>query len=346
MALMTGVLRRVAATSFVAAAVAVAPTLAASAQTVTLTGGGSTFIAPLYERWFSEFHKQNPNIQINYQAIGSGAGIAQFTAGTLDFGDSDAAMTDAQIAKVSKGVILVPVAGGGVSVTYNLPGVSNLKLSRVTLPAIFDGQITRWNDPRIQHDNPGVKLPNLPIRTVVRSDASGTSFIFTNYLAGVSPTFVSKVGPATTAPHWVTNPISAPGSNGVTASVKRVAGTIGYVELAYAIQNHLKTAELQTRQGNFVPPTLQGTNEALAAVKFPANFRVFVSDPAAGYPIAGLTWMMINKTGYTPQKAQAIKKLVTWMMTKGQAINAQLLYVRIPPAVGARVIKVVDTEVK
>lgn len=240
----TTVLQRVFTTAVVTSAVVVTPIFTAIAQAQTLNGAGATFPAPLYERYAREVRKKHPELRINYQAIGSGGGIRQTIAGTVDFGGSDAAMTDAEIAKVKNGVILVPTAGGAVSVVYNVPGVNNLRLSRATLPAIFSGQITNWNDAKIRADNPGVNLPNQPIRFAVRADSSGTTFIFTNHLSSISPYFKGRVG-ANTAPKWtLPNVLRGRGNPGVAALIARTPGSIGYVEYAYATQNRLRSINI------------------------------------------------------------------------------------------------------
>ncbi|HLO85343.1 MAG TPA: phosphate ABC transporter substrate-binding protein PstS [Nostocaceae cyanobacterium] len=342
----TTIFNRVVTTSVVTAAVAFAPLFTATAQTQTLNGAGATFPAPLYERYAREVKKKHPELKINYQAIGSGGGIRQVIAGTVDFGGSDAAMTDAEIAKVKNGVILVPTAGGAVSVVYNIPGVNNLRLSRATLPAIFSGQITNWNDPKIKADNPGVNLPNQPIKFVVRADGSGTTFIFTNHLSAISAYFKGRIG-ANTAPKWtLPNALKGRGNAGVAALVARTPGSVGYVEYSYAVSNKIKSAQIQNKRGEFVAPSLQSANTALSTVTFPNSYRVFVGDPGQGYPIVGLTWIMINKQYPTPAKADAIKKWVNWVLQDGQQFNDDLNYTRIPADVVSRVLKTVNSTVK
>ncbi len=337
---------RVATTSVVTAAVAFGPFFAAIAQAVTLNGAGATFPAPLYETYAREIKKDMPDMKINYQGIGSGGGVNQTIAGTVDFGASDAAMTDAEIAKVKQGVILVPTAGGAVSVVYNVPGVSNLKLSRTTLPGIFSGQITKWNDPKIKADNPGVNLPNLPIKSVVRADSSGTTFIFTNHLSNISAYFKGRIG-TSKSPSWtLPNALKGKGNPGVAALVSRTAGSIGYVEYEYANKNKLKSAQVQNKKGEFVAPSLQSANAALASVSFPSNYRVFVGDPGQGYPIVGLTWIMVYKNYKDPAKAQAVKNFVKWVLTKGQKFNDDLNYTSIPSNVATDVINTVNSNVK
>jgi phosphate transport system substrate-binding protein len=336
-------LNRAVTTSLVTVAVAFSPIFTAIASAVTLNGAGATFPAPLYEKYAREVTKAIPDLKMNYQPIGSGGGINQIIAGTVDFGASDAAMTDAEIAKVKEGVILVPTAGGAVSVVYNAPGVNSLKLSRTTLPAIFSGQITNWNDPKIKADNPGVNLPNQPIKTVVRADSSGTTFIFTEHLSAISPYFKSRIG-SNKAPKWLTNSLKGQGNAGVAALVVGTPGSIGYVEYQFAKSANLKSAELQNKAGEYVAPSLQTANQALSNVQFPANYRVFVSDPGQGYPIVGMTWIMIYKSYKDPAKAKAIKSLVKWILTKGQDINDELNYIRVPSSVANQVINTVNAE--
>jgi phosphate transport system substrate-binding protein len=342
----TTVFQRVFSTAVLASAVAVTPIFTAPAQAQTLNGAGATFPAPLYERYAREVRKKHPELRINYQGIGSGGGIRQFIAGTVDFGASDAAMKDDEIAKVKNGVILVPTAGGAVSVVYNVPGVNNLRLSRTTLPAIFSGQITNWNDAKIRADNPGVNLPNQPIRFVVRADSSGTTFIFTNHLSSINPFFRGRIG-ASTAPRWtLPNVLRGKGNPGVAGIVARTPGSIGYVEYSYAVANRLRSAQIQNKRGEFVAPSLQTANAALSTVTFPNNYRVFVGDPGQGYPIVGLTWMMIYRNYPNAAKAEAIRKWINWVLRDGQQFNDDLNYTRIPADVANRVLQTVNSTVK
>ena len=339
------VLNRVVSASAITAVVTFGPIFTAIAQAETINGAGATFPAPLYERYAREVKKKYPDLTINYQAVGSGAGVNQVIAGTVQFGASDSAMTDAEIAKVKNGIILVPTAGGAVAVVHNLP-IDNLKLSRKTLPAIFSGQITKWNDPQIKADNPGVNLPNQPIKAVVRADSSGTSFIFTNHLSSISPDFKGRVG-TSKSPNWtIPNVTKAKGNPGVASSVSRTPGAIGYVEYEYALKNKLKLAQVQNKQGQFVAPSLQTANQALSTVNFPANFRVFVDDPAQGYPIVGLTWLLIYKSYPNAAQGTAVKNFVNWVLTDGQQINDDLNYTRIPDPVAQKVIQTVNSAIK
>ncbi|MFB2646228.1 phosphate ABC transporter substrate-binding protein PstS [Raphidiopsis sp. BLCC-F218] len=343
---LTTIFRPVVATAALTTVLGFSPLLTAIAQAETLNGAGATFPAPLYERYAREVRKKHPELKVNYQGIGSGGGIRQFIAGTVDFGASDAAMKDDEIGKVKNGVILVPTAGGAVSVVYNLPGVNKLRLSRKTLPDIFSGKITNWNDQQIKADNPGVNLPDQPIKFVVRADSSGTTFIFTNHLSSINPYFRGRIG-ANTAPKWtLPNVLRGKGNPGVAALVSRTPGAIGYVEYDYATKNNLRSAEVQNKKGEFVAPSLAGSNAALSTVTFPANYRVFVGDPAQGYPIVGLTWMMIYQKYSSPSKADAIKKWINWVLKDGQQFNDDLNYTKIPTDVVNRVLQTVNSTVK
>ncbi len=339
-------LNRIVTSSVAAVAVVLSPVFAAVAQAETLVGAGASFPAPLYQRYAREVRKTHKNLQVNYTSCGSSCGIRNFVKGTVDFGGSDAAMKDSEIAQVSRGTILVPTAGGAVSVVYNLPGVSNLKLSRTTLPLIFSGRITNWNDARIKKDNPGVNLPNRRITPVVRADGSGTTFIFTNHLSTISSYFKGRVG-TSKKPSWpVRGARKGKGNSGVAALVKRTSGGIGYVNYSYARLNKLNSAMVQNRSGQFVAPSLKAANEGLSSVQFPANYRVFVGDASQGYPIVGLTWMMIYKKYPSAAKAASVKKWINWVMTTGQSFNDNLLYTSIPASVRQRVINQVNREVK
>ncbi|ARV58166.1 phosphate ABC transporter substrate-binding protein PstS [Nostocales cyanobacterium HT-58-2] len=342
----TTVLNRVVSACAVTGVVTFGPIFTAIAQAETINGAGATFPAPLYERYAREVKKKYPDLGVNYQAVGSGAGIRQVISGTVDFGGSDAAMKDEEIAKVKNGVILVPTAGGAVSVVYNIPGVKELKLSRKVLPGIFSGQITNWNDPQIKADNPGVNLPNQPIKAVVRADSSGTSFIFSNHLATISPYFKGRIG-ASTTPNWtISNVLKGKGNPGVANLVARTPGAIGYVEYQYAQTNKLTSAQVQNKKGEFVAPSLEAANQALSNVSFPDNYRVFVGDPTQGYPIVGLTWLLVYKNYQNPAKGTAVKNFVNWLLTDGQQFNDDLNYTRIPAPVANKVIQTVNSAIK
>ena len=332
-------------TTLAAVAVSVLGTQLAAVANITLTGAGATFPQPLYERYVREMRKAHPDIKVNYQSIGSGGGVKQTIAGTVDFGASDAAMSDEEIAKVKGGVLMIPTAGGAVTVPYNLPGVKNLRLSREVLSGIFMGKITNWSDRKIAVANKGIKLPNMAIKPAVRADGSGTSFIFTNHLSAISSEFKSAVG-VSKEPKWQSTFLKGKGNPGVAASVKQTPGGIGYVEYETALKNGLTSALVQNGSGQYVAPSLRATNLALSDVQFPANFRAFDANSNQGYPISGLTWLLIPKTQKNPEKAKAIKTMVKWMLTSGQQFNDDLNYTSIPSAVAQRAIAAVEAGVK
>jgi phosphate transport system substrate-binding protein len=332
-------------TTIATVAVSVLGTQFAALADVTLSGAGATFPQPLYERYAREIRKAHPDIKINYQSLGSGAGVKKTIDGTVDFGASDAAMTDAEIAKVKGGVLMIPTAGGAVSVAYNLPGVKNLKLSNTVLTGIFTGKITTWNDPQIASDNQGVTLPSSAIKPVVRADGSGTSFIFTNQLSAVSPEFKSTVG-ASKEPKWPSSFLKGKGNPGVAGLVTQTPGSIGYMEYEFALKSKLSSAMVQNGSGKYIAPSLKAANQALADVQFPENFRAFDVNSPQGYPIVGMTWLLIPKTQKNPEKAKAIKTMVKWILTSGQQFNDDLNYTSIPSSVAQRAIEAVETGVK
>lgn len=297
---------------------------------VSLTGAGASFPAPLYQRWFSEFNKSNPNIQVSYQSVGSGAGVQQLINGTVDFGASDVAMTDQEMAKVSKGVVLIPMTAGSIVVGYNLPGVNSLRLSRSTLADIFLGKIKTWNAPAIAKDNPGAKLPNTPISVVYRADGSGTTGVFTKHLSAINPEWKSKVGEGKSV-SWPTGS-GAKGNEGVTAQIVQSQGSIGYIEYGYARSNKISVASLQNKAGNFVAPTLSNSAAALASVQLPANLRAFVPDPPGGnsYPIVTYSWVMAYKTYPDANKSKALKQALNYGLTTGQQYADDLGYIPLP----------------
>lgn len=307
--------------------------LAGSAVAQQLSGAGATFPAPLYQRWAVEYNKINPGVQVNYQSVGSGAGVKQFAQGTVDFAASDAAMTDEEIAKVQAGVVMIPATAGSIVVAYNLPGVTDLKLSREAYAGIFLGKITTWNDPAIAKDNAGVNLPNLPINVAYRSDGSGTTFVFTQHLSAISPEFKEEIGTDKSVT-WATG-VGGKGNEGVTALIKQAPGTIGYVEYGYAIHNGLSAASLQNKSGNFVKPTDESGAATLASVTFPENLRIWPVDPtgAQDYPIATFTWLLLYKSYPDAAKAKALKDFVAYGLTEGQKFAPELGYIALPVSV-------------
>jgi phosphate transport system substrate-binding protein len=307
--------------------------LAGSAVAQQLSGAGATFPAPLYQRWAVEYNKTNPGVQVNYQSVGSGAGVKQFTQGTVDFAASDAAMSDEEIAKVKAGAVMIPATAGSIVIAYNLPGVTDLKLSREAYAGIFLGKITTWNDPIIAKDNAGVNLPNLPINVAYRSDGSGTTFVFTQHLSAISPEFKEEIGTDKSVT-WATG-VGGKGNEGVTALVKQAPGTIGYVEYGYAVHNGLSTASLQNKSGNFVKPTDESGAATLASVTLPENLRIWPVDPtgAQDYPIATFTWLLLYKSYPDAAKAKALKEFVTYGLTEGQKFAPELGYIALPASV-------------
>ncbi|MBE9186840.1 phosphate ABC transporter substrate-binding protein PstS [Microcoleus sp. LEGE 07076] len=313
--------------------------ISSAVAAVTLNGSGATFPKPLYDRYFSQMRSAT-GITVNYEGTGSGAGIKALISGTVDFAGSDALMSSAQIAQVKRGVMAVPTAGGAVAVVYNLPGVNNVRLSANAMKGIFEGKITRWNDPQIAGISGQAKnLPNTAIRVVVRADSSGTSFIFSNHLQAIGSSIKGAAQPS-----WPGGPLSGQGNPGVAGLVKQTAGAIGYVQDTYARQNKLQTAFIQNKKGRFVDANLAEAEKAFSGEAFPADFRLVEGNPNDGYPIVGLTWLLIYKQ-YPAAKADAIKKMVNWVMTTGQGINKQLEYTSIPQGTAQKVIQTVNQSV-
>jgi phosphate transport system substrate-binding protein len=304
----------------------------------SLTGSGSTFAAPILQRWAFNFQKENRDITVNYQSVGSGAGIKQFSDSITDFGSSDVAMSDAEIAKVNGNVLMLPATAGMIVFAYNVPGVPDgLKLTRIAYVGILLGTIKSWNDPVIVKENAGITLPNLPITVAVRSDGSGTTGVFTAHLNAVNPEFASKVGSGKSVT-WPVG-VAAKGNEGVTAVIKQTPGAIGYVEFGYAENNKLTKASLQNKAGNFIAPTIESGAAALASVNLPENLRAFITDPegANDYPIASFTWLLVKKTYTDAAKAAAVKAFVTYGLTTGQAIAPELGYITLPANVVTQV---------
>ncbi len=308
--------------------------LATSAMAQQLSGAGASFPAPIYQRWASDFRKVNSGVQVNYQSVGSGAGVKQFTQGTVDFGASDAAMSDEEIAKVAQGVVLLPVTAGSIVVAYNLPEVKDLKLTREALAGIFLGKVTKWNDPLIAKANEGVKLPDLPISVAKRSDGSGTTFVFSKHLAAISPEFKEDIGVDKSTDAWPVG-VGGKGNEGVTALVKQAPGAVGYVEYGFAAHNGLSMASLQNKSGNFVKPTPESGAATLEHVELPANLRIWPDDPsgAQDYPIATFTWLMLYKKYPDAAKLKALKEFVTYGITEGQKVAPELGYIPLPAPV-------------
>lgn len=322
----------IALTGLFAAAVSVA-----TAQQIT--AAGATFPAPVYQKWFSDYHTAHSDVQVNYQSIGSGAGIQQLTAGTVDFGASDMPMTDAQLSKLKVKALHFPTVMGAVVPTYNIPGVTQeLKFSGESLAGIFLGTIKKWNDPMLMKDNPGVKLPAEDIVVVHRSDGSGTSFIWTDFLSKVSPDWKSKVG-ASTSVSWPVG-LGGQGNEGVSGTVKQTPDSIGYVELIFAVKNNMPVGLVKNSAGSYVKASLESVSAAAAgaAKEMPDDFRVSITNAPGknAYPISSFTWMLVPSEIPDAAKAKAIKAFLQWMLTEGQKSAPSLVYAALPKEVVAK----------
>jgi len=314
--------------------------------TQSINGAGSTFINPILSKWANEYHRQNPGIAINYQSIGSGGGIRQTSEGTVDFGATDGPMTDAQLNASKIKLIHIPAVLGADVPTYNLPGVTQeLKFSPDVLAGIYLGKITMWNDPLIARDNPGVNLPSHTILPVYRSDGSGTTYIWTDYLSKISPEWNAKIGRGT-AVKWPAG-VGQKGNEGVAELVRQSPYTIGYVELGYAVQNNMQYGLVRNKSGNFVKASTQSVTAAAAAYadSIPADYRVSITDgPGAdSYPISSFSWLLIPNPAKDPAKGKAIVGFLNWMLDKGEAEAPSLSYAPLPAAVAERVRKTIAT---
>ncbi len=313
---------------------------AAARADTRVIGSGASFPFPIYSAWFKDFSKNTPGATVDYQAKGSGAGIQDFIKRTVDFAASDAAMTDEEMAQVEGGVVLLPMTAGEIVLAYNIPGVgSGLKLPRDVYPDIFLGKITKWNDPRIAAANPGVKLPDLPITVVRRSDASGTTFVFTKHLSAISDAFKSGPGFGTSV-QWPSSDkiVAAPKNDGITATIKQTPGAIGYIEYGYAKLTKANVAALQNKAGKYVEPSKESGAATLASAKLPPDLRAWIEDPEGpdAYPIATFTWMLFYKK-QDPAKAEVLRKLVEYSLNKGQTIADSMGYIPLPPPVVEKV---------
>jgi phosphate transport system substrate-binding protein len=302
-----------------------------------LTGAGATFPYPIYSKWFSDYAAKS-GVKINYQSIGSGGGIRQLTEGTVDFGASDAPMTDAELAKAKGPILHIPTVLGAVVVTYNVPGVTQpLKLTGDVVADIFSGKIAKWNDPRIKSLNSGAALPNQDILVVHRSDGSGTTYIFSDYLSAVSPAWAKAPGKGKEL-QWPVG-VGGKGNEGVAGQVKQTPGAIGYVELAYAKQNGLPFASVKNGNGEFVAPSIESVTAAAAgaAAKLPANtdFRVSIvnASGAGAYPISSFTYLLIDKSGANPAKQKQLLAFLKWALSDGEQSAAALDYAPLPASV-------------
>ncbi|MDR3674383.1 MAG: phosphate ABC transporter substrate-binding protein PstS [Acidobacteriota bacterium] len=304
-----------------------------SSNGVRLQGAGASFPAPLYQKWFKSYSAAHNGVQIDYQSVGSGSGVKSVIDKTVDFGASDAAMTPEDMAKVDGGVQLLPMTAGCIVLTYNLKGVTSLKLSRAAYAGIFLGKVKKWNDPLIAKENPGVSLPDEPVNVVVRADGSGTTFVFTKHLSAISPAFAQSPG-VNTLPNWPVGTRSK-GNEGVTASVMMTPGAIGYIEYGYAKSQNLPMAILENKSGNFVAPTTESAQAALGTAQFPENLIAWVPDSDAkdAYPIATYTWIICYKQYHDKAKFQVIQDLLTYCVTDGQKESEALGYIPLPAGV-------------
>jgi phosphate transport system substrate-binding protein len=321
----------------VAAALALAGADRACAQ-LLINGAGATFPYPIYSKWFDEYSKVDPSVRFNYQSIGSGGGQQQLLEGTIDFGASDGPMSDQNLARAPGKILHVPTVAGADAVTYNLPGAPRLRLDGPAIADIFLGRLTKWNDPRLAGLNPGVALPDADILVVHRADGSGTTYIFVDYLSCVSREWARRVGRGT-AVKWPDG-LGAKGNEGVTGQVKQTPGAIGYVELAYAIQNRLPYASVKNAAGNFIAPSVASVTAALAAASIPDDFRFsMVNSPGLNaYPIAGATWLLVYQQQRDAEKGRKIVEFLKWAMRDGEHHAPQLDYAPLPPDLSKRVL--------
>jgi phosphate transport system substrate-binding protein len=316
---------------------------AASTEGVKLQGAGASFPAPLYNKWFKNYSASHPEIEVDYQSVGSGSGKKSVIDHTVDFGASDAAMTDEEMARVPGGVQLLPMTAGAIVIAYNVDGVTGLKLSRKAYTGIFLGKIKKWNDPEIASANPGTKLPDLPVNVVVRADSSGTSFVFSKHLSAVNDDFNKSVG-ANTMPNWPVGTKSK-GNEGVTASLKTTPGSIGYVEYGYANSQKLNTAALENKAGKYVTASTTSGQAALASVTLPDNLIGWAPDPAApdAYPIVTYTWLICYRKYPDAKKVAALQDLLKYSLTDGQKDAESLGYIPLPANVTSKDLAAVQT---
>ena len=304
---------------------------------VKLMGAGASFPAPLYNKWSKDYNGLHSNVQVDYQSVGSGSGVKNFINKTVDFGASDAGMKPEEIAQVDVGVQLLPMTAGAIVLAYNLEGVPELKLVREAYVGIFLGKVTKWNDPLIAKANPGAKLPDIPINVVVRADSSGTTFVFSQHLAAISPEFAKSPG-VNTMPNWAVGTRSK-GNEGVTASIRTTPGAIGYIEYGYAKGQGLAMATLENKAGKFVQASTASAQASLAAVEMPADLVAWLPDPAGdgSYPIVTYTWLLCYKRYDDANKLKALKGVIEYGLTEGQKSSEQLGYVPLPAPVVAKV---------
>lgn len=314
---------------------------AASAQ-LLINGAGATFPYPIYSKWFNEYAKVDPSVRFNYQSIGSGGGQKQIMAETVDFGASDGPMSDENLAKTPGKLLHIPTVAGADVVSYNLPGGPKLRFDGPTVAAIFLGKIRKWSDPAITAQNPGISIPDQDILVVHRSDGSGTTYIFTDYLSSVSSEWKEKVGKGTSV-NWPVG-LGGKGNEGVSGQVKQSPGSIGYIELAYAKQNKLPYAEIKNSSGNYVAASIESVTAALATAVIPDDFRFSMVNPpgAEAYPISGTTWLLVYAQQKDAAKGRKLVEFLKWAYNEGEKMAASLDYAPLPENVQARVLKRID----
>lgn len=313
-----------------------------AAQAQKLTGAGATFPYPIYSKWFSEYSAAHPGVEINYQSIGSGGGIRQVTSGLVDFGASDGPMTDEQLSQSKIKLLHIPTVLGAVVPVFNVPGVHDLRFSPEVLADIYLGKIQTWADPRIAKDNPGVKLPDQKVIVVHRSDGSGTSYIFTDYLSKVSKEWASGPGKGT-SPNWPAG-VGGKGNEGVAGLVRQLPGAIGYVELIYALQNKISYGSIRNASGNWVKASIKGVTAAAASIKqMPADYRVSITNApgADSYPISSFTWLLVPVRSADPVKGRVLKDMLSWIVKSGEGQVEALSYAPLPQNVAEKVLKTV-----
>ena len=307
------------------------------ADDMRIQGSGASFPFPIYSKWFKVYSTAHDNVQIDYQSVGSGAGVKNFIDKTVDFGASDMAMKPEEIARVPGGAQLLPLTAGNIVLTYNVPGIKELKLSREAYSGIFLGKVKKWNDPAIAKTNPGAKLPDSAVNVVVRADASGTTFVFTQHLSAISKEFAASPG-TNDMPAWPVGTRSK-GNEGVTASIQTTPGSIGYVEFGYAMTQKMPMAQLENKSGSFIIPSTASGQAAIASANLPDNLIAWVPDPPVkeAYPIATFTWFLAYKKNSGPKKAEVVRSILMYCLTDGQKQSEALGYLPLPEAVAAKV---------
>ncbi len=314
---------------------------AGAVQAQKLTGAGSTFDYPIFSKWFTEYSAAHPGVEVNYQSIGSGGGIAQVTKGVVDFGASDMPMTEQQLAAAPVKLLNIPLVLGADVPAYNVPGVGNLQFSGETLADIYLGKVTNWNSPEIAKDNPGVKFPDQKITVVHRSEGSGTTFIWTDYLSKVSKEWASGPGKGTSI-GWPVG-IGAKGNENVASMVRQIPGAIGYIELIYALQNHIDFGAVKNSDGKYLKASIEGVSAAAATIKMPDDYRVSITNApgADAYPISSFSWIIVPEKPFHPENEKTLKDLLSWVIKSGEAQASQLSYAPLPQNVADKVLNTI-----